>query len=93
MVAHCKPTDSVTSAQSPTEPADASTPSGPAITHLYNDQSLNALQFLRAVVHDVNTSLRHRMKAAELLMGLGQGHIGAEREPDAVIRIGTGWVQ
>jgi hypothetical protein len=88
MVAKCLPPESVAgSTPKAAEPA----PAAPA--HLYNDQSLNALQFLRAVVHDTNTSLRHRMRAAELLMGLGQGHIGAEREPDAVIRIGTGWVQ
>ena len=66
---------------------------GPPLTHLYNDASLNPVQFLLAVVHDTATDLRHRMHAAELLMGLGQGHIGVEREPEVTIRIGTGWVQ
>ena len=93
MVAHCKPTDSVTTSQGPTEPEHTSTSPGPAVTHLYNDPSLGPLAFLLAVVHDTATDLRHRVHAAELLVGLGQGHIGAEREPEITIRIGTGWVQ
>jgi hypothetical protein len=44
-------------------------------------------------MHDPSASLHHRMRAAELLMGLGQGHIGVEPEPEVTIRIGTGWVQ
>ena len=88
MVAKCLPPESV--AGSPPK----ATEGAPTIqAHLYNDVSLNAVQFLRAVVHDPNTSLRWRMRAADILMGLGQGHIGVEREPDVVIRIGTGWVQ
>jgi hypothetical protein len=88
MVAHCKPTDSVTTSQGPTEPEHTSVSPGPAVTHLYNDPSLGALAFLRAVMHDPSASLHHRMRAAELLMGLGQGHIGVEREPEVTIHIG-----
>ncbi len=56
------------------------------VDHIYNNPSLGPIQFLRAVVHDPNTSLHHRMRAAELLMGLGVGHIGVEREPDITYR-------
>ena len=38
------------------------------ITHPYNDPGLDALGFLRAVVHDQNTELQHRMRAAEILL-------------------------
>ena len=94
MVAHCKPpTESVTPDQGPTEPEHAPTSPGPAVTHLYNDPSLGALAFLLAVVHDTNAELRWRLRAAELTMSLGQGHIGVEPEPEVTIRIGTGWVQ
>lgn len=83
MVAKCLPPESVAGS---TPKAAEGVPATPA--HLYNDPSLNALQFLLAVVHDTNTSLRHRMRAADILMGLGQGHMGVDRGPDAVIRIG-----
>jgi hypothetical protein len=91
MVAHCKPTDSVTTSHGPTEPEHASTSDGPPPpTHLYNDPSLSALAFLHAVVHDDTTSLHHRMRAAELLLGIDpngyivrQGHA----EP-TLVRIG-----
>ena len=39
-------------------------------------------------MHDPSASLHHRMRAADILMSIGQGHIGVDRGPDAVIRIG-----
>jgi hypothetical protein len=87
MVAKCLPPESVAGSTAKA-PEHTSAPDAPAVTHLYNDPSLNALQFMLAVVHDTATDLRHRVHAAEILLGLGQGHIGVDREPDAVIRIG-----
>jgi hypothetical protein len=79
VVAKCLPPESVA----------GSTPKAPATqSHPYNDPSLGPLAFLRAVMHDPSASLHHRMRAADILMSIGQGHIGVEREPEVTIHIG-----
>ena len=89
MVAKCAPPDATQGSAPQAPEGTPTTPTDVPQSHLYDDQTLTALEWLHALMHDKASDLRHRIQAADIPMGIDpEGYIVRQQRQTTTIRIG-----